>query len=132
MFGNRDYGNAYRLTQQIVESGIDALFCETDLIAYGVLQGLYEAKVAVPDRLAVLGFDNTKFVNYESQVHLSTIGQPLDAMAEYTAKAIVNKIERNQDYAKLDIENPIIRINTAFKGCSSLEKISVLPRIYHN
>uniref|UniRef100_UPI00321A3901 hypothetical protein n=1 Tax=Blautia wexlerae TaxID=418240 RepID=UPI00321A3901 len=25
---------------------------------------------------------------------------------------------------KLDIENPIIRINTAFKGCSSLEKIS--------
>lgn len=35
-------------------------------------------------------------------------------------------------YLKLDIENPIIRINTAFKGCSSLEKISVLPRIYHN
>ena len=33
---------------------------------------------------------------------------------------------------KLDIENPINRINTAFKGCSSLEKISVLPRIYHN
>lgn len=36
------------------------------------------------------------------------------------------------DLTKLDIENPIIRINTAFKGCSSLEKISVLPRIYHN
>lgn len=36
------------------------------------------------------------------------------------------------DLYKLDIENPIIRINTAFKGCSSLEKISVLPRIYHN
>ena len=35
-------------------------------------------------------------------------------------------------FQKLDIENPIIRINTAFKGCSSLEKISVLPRIYHN
>lgn len=38
----------------------------------------------------------------------------------------------NEIYDKLDIENPIIRINTAFKGCSSLEKISVLPRIYHN
>lgn len=37
-----------------------------------------------------------------------------------------------QGLYKLDIENPIIRINTAFKGCSSLEKISVLPRIYHN
>ena len=39
---------------------------------------------------------------------------------------------RYRGYPKLDIENPIIRINTAFKGCSSLEKISVLPRIYHN
>lgn len=41
-----------------------------------------------------------------------------------------NKSEKCSE--KLDIENPIIRINTAFKGCSSLEKISVLPRIYHN
>lgn len=40
--------------------------------------------------------------------------------------------EKVEDSDKLDIENPIIRINTAFKGCSSLEKISVLPRIYHN
>lgn len=40
--------------------------------------------------------------------------------------------ESLQFLSKLDIENPIIRINTAFKGCSSLEKISVLPRIYHN
>lgn len=40
--------------------------------------------------------------------------------------------ENDWYYNKLDIENPIIRINTAFKGCSSLEKISVLPRIYHN
>lgn len=43
-----------------------------------------------------------------------------------------NKYENINNYYKLDIENPIIRINTAFKGCSSLEKISVLPRIYHN
>ena len=50
---------------------------------------------------------------------------------------IIDKIQEMIENAfrfltKLDIENPIIRINTAFKGCSSLEKISVLPRIYHN
>ena len=45
---------------------------------------------------------------------------------------IQEKLIRYKIYVKLDIENPIIRINTAFKGCSSLEKISVLPRIYHN
>lgn len=53
------------------------------------------------------------------------------------AHIIADKIREEHEkdwkiYIKLDIENPIIRINTAFKGCSSLEKISVLPRIYHN
>lgn len=50
-------------------------------------------------------------------------------------KQYINNSQNDKDIRfnrKLDIENPIIRINTAFKGCSSLEKISVLPRIYHN
>ena len=33
---------------------------------------------------------------------------------------------------KLDIKNPIIRINTAFKDCSSTKKTIILPRIYHD
>ena len=35
-------------------------------------------------------------------------------------------------YHKLDIKNPIIRINTGFKGYSSTKKVTILPRIYHN
>lgn len=50
---------------------------------------------------------------------------------KYTEKFVICPFRMKSLY-KLDIENPIIRINTAFKGCSSLEKISVLPRIYHN
>ena len=50
-----------------------------------------------------------------------------------TDKEVNKAVEKKlSNLYKLDIENPIIRINTAFKGCSSLEKISVLPRIYHN
>ena len=36
------------------------------------------------------------------------------------------------DSYKLDIKNPIIRINTGFKGYSSTKKVTILPRIYHN
>lgn len=52
-------------------------------------------------------------------------------ICKYCGTAFITEKAIN-NYNKLDIENPIIRINTAFKGCSSLEKISVLPRIYHN
>ena len=66
----------------------------------------------------------------------ATHGAPSDLNAhphfnkDHSIVVVHNGIIEN--YTKLDIENPIIRINTAFKGCSSLEKISVLPRIYHN
>lgn len=53
-------------------------------------------------------------------------------LRKFSVDANVSSGLLDKGYHKLDIENPIIRINTAFKGCSSLEKISVLPRIYHN
>ena len=40
--------------------------------------------------------------------------------------------DEHNDYIKLDIKNPIIRINTGFKGYSSTKKVTILPRIYHN
>lgn len=62
---------------------------------------------------------------------IKSTDQPvLDFFPEYKIKRGEKTIQKVT--IKLDIENPIIRINTAFKGCSSLEKISVLPRIYHN
>ena len=33
---------------------------------------------------------------------------------------------------KLDIKNPIIRINTVLKDYSSTKKVTILPRIYHD
>ena len=71
----------------------------------------------------------------EAKNYFETRGYNIESKQEkyeltITAKEVSSTDERFT--MKLDIENPIIRINTAFKGCSSLEKISVLPRIYHN
>lgn len=63
---------------------------------------------------------------------ITRISSNLQLKDDYISSIIRRSNYYYKDYYKLDIENPIIRINTAFKGCSSLEKISVLPRIYHN
>lgn len=65
---------------------------------------------------------------------INTIAISFSTQREYlnTPLLLIPRKPTLNNYIKLDIENPIIRINTAFKGCSSLEKISVLPRIYHN
>lgn len=47
----------------------------------------------------------------------------------------IEKVDKRFYYTiwfKLDIKNPIIRINTGFKGYSSTKKVTILPRIYHN
>lgn len=64
--------------------------------------------------------------------YLLSAGNPRMIKADNISTLDEDILRVLQNYNKLDIENPIIRINTAFKGCSSLEKISVLPRIYHN
>lgn len=46
-----------------------------------------------------------------------------DVTERFTTGKMECKKEKTHVYIKLDIENPIIRINTAFKGCSSLEKM---------
>ena len=46
--------------------------------------------------------------------------------ADYIILNFIKNIEKN------NIENPIIRINTEFKDYSSIRKITILPRIYHD
>ena len=70
----------------------------------------------------------TNVADYCLKNHVAAMGWSLRELTQAERSGIHTFL----DYCKLDIENPIIRINTAFKGCSSLEKISVLPRIYHN
>ncbi|MDO4283763.1 MAG: LacI family DNA-binding transcriptional regulator [Eubacteriales bacterium] len=99
-YGTRAYSEAYQMTDEVIRSEIDALFCETDLMAYAVMQGLNEKRIPVPEKIAVLGFDNTKFTNYEVQTRLSTIGQPLEEMAAYIVESLINKIEKDLPYEK--------------------------------
>ena len=105
------------------------------------LDALHSETPHVGQKVVILGGG---LIGSESAVYLSSLGKDVSIVEmreDYAIDAprmhklgITTNLKKNhvKIYLKLDIENPIIRINTAFKGCSSLEKISVLPRIYHN
>jgi DNA-binding LacI/PurR family transcriptional regulator len=40
-----------------------------------------------------MGFDNIKFNNFESFIHLTTVNQPLYAMGRYIAESLIKQIE---------------------------------------
>lgn len=51
------------------------VFCANDLLALGLLQGLSQAGVSVPDDLAVIGYDDIEFAR-AATVPLSSVSQP--------------------------------------------------------
>lgn len=89
---SRDFKKAYATAKDVIDSGIDALFCETDLMAYGVIEGITDMGYKVPDRVAIIGFDGFKFSNYETMIKLTTILQPLTEMADYVCEQLIAQI----------------------------------------
>lgn len=100
-YGGESYQVAGALAGQIYDSGVDALFCETDIMAYGVISALFENDIKVPEQIAVLGFDDIKFKNFETMIHLSTVSQPVDKMAARMVSALIDRIENGIDYEKI-------------------------------
>ena len=52
-----------------------AILCANDLTAFGVLHCAFDCKIAVPDELSVIGFDDISFSQY-TQPALTTISVP--------------------------------------------------------
>lgn len=84
-----------RGAREMVESGLDfdGVFCVTDTVAMGVLRGLADVGVRVPEQVKVIGFDNVE----ESEFlipSLSTIDPDHDMMARRAVDLLAGRIEQ--------------------------------------
>jgi len=87
--------------REMTESGLDfdGVFCITDSLAMGVLRGLADAGIRVPDQVKVIGFDNVS----ESEFFipsLSTVDPDHDGMAERAVDLLIRRIEQTEPRAR--------------------------------
>ncbi len=82
-----------RRAREMAESGLDfdGVFCVTDTVAMGVLRGLADAGVRVPEQVKVIGFDNVEGGEFLVP-SLSTIDPDRDAMAERAVALLARRI----------------------------------------
>ena len=78
----------------------DALFCFSDLVAWGALKKCYDLSISVPGEIKIIGFDNISISQYMSP-SLSTISQNMKEMARHAAGMLIQIIsgkrpERNE------------------------------------
>lgn len=93
---NDSYAAGHRHAKIITcSSGISATVCEDDEFAIGLMSGLRDVGLSVPDDFSVIGFDDLPFAAF-TEPKLTTIGVEFEKRAEKAAKLLVSVIESNE------------------------------------
>jgi LacI family transcriptional regulator len=85
----------YEAAGRILESNptVDAIFCGSDIIARGVLDGLRERRRTVPDDVAVVGFDNWEIIATQARPPLTTVDMNLHDLGREAAQRLLAMME---------------------------------------
>ncbi len=91
-----------------------AIFAANDPIAFGVLTEARRRGIAIPQDLSVVGFDGSHLAE-ESVPRLTTVNQPLDAIARAALDSLLRQVEGVPSTAKRTelATNLIVRDSTA-------------------
>ena len=72
---------------------VDAILCGSDQIARGALDALRERGLAVPQAIAVMGFDNWEVLVTGSRPQLTSVDMDLEALGRMAAQSLFAAID---------------------------------------
>ena len=70
----------------------DAVFCGNDMMAMGAMQAIAAAGLAVPEDIAVIGFDGLEAGEYMTPP-LSTVFQPIEDIGRIAVRLLIDRIK---------------------------------------
>ncbi|MFN2539843.1 MAG: LacI family DNA-binding transcriptional regulator [Mycobacteriales bacterium] len=89
----------YRAASGVIADGPpDGIFCANDVVALGVLRGLLEAGLSVPDDVALIGYDDIEFAA-TAAVPLSSVRQPAVQIGRTAAALLLEEIAEPEPHA---------------------------------
>ncbi|HEY8424955.1 MAG TPA: LacI family DNA-binding transcriptional regulator [Limnochordales bacterium] len=88
-----------------------AIFCSNDLMALGAMTALHERGIAVPERVAVMGYDDLYFAA-TSVPPLTTVRQPIAEMGAIAFR-MVTRLARGE---RLDTERVLLETELVVRG----------------
>lgn len=91
--GTVDYESGVLIARQIVEKKlpVSAIVATADVFAIGVMKGLYDAGVRVPEDISVMGFDDLDIAAYLSP-GLTTVKQHISLKGERAVELLVQNM----------------------------------------
>lgn len=71
------------------------IFTINDIVALTVLHKLKEMDLKIPEKAALVGFDNT-FISKEVEPAISSVAQPLEEIGKQAVEILIDKINNNE------------------------------------
>ncbi|MEK3884029.1 LacI family DNA-binding transcriptional regulator [Paenibacillus sp. PL2-23] len=93
--GEVSLNSGYKMAETLMKQGPTAIFVADNVMAMGVMSYLQEKKIAVPDQIAVVAYDEFQWTRITSPP-LSVIEQPSFELGVKAAKVMLERID-NED-----------------------------------
>lgn len=110
---------AANIEKALKTTSIDAVFCFCDIAALWSMEKLLELDIAIPDDIAVAGYDGTDF-SAMARIPLTTITQPNIEIGRQAAATLLERITNQNSTAPKKIIFPpklLIRDSTSSPAC---------------
>ena len=82
-----NFEDGFRIGSELIEKHYDAVFFDTDRMAFGFLKYCWENRIRIPQDIAVIGFDDEYWDAY-SCPSLSTVARPTEEMTAAISELI--------------------------------------------
>lgn len=87
-----DFEQAEKATQELLNAGVTAIFCASDVMAYGVMKALRDLNRRVPDEISVVGMDDLEMSGWLNPA-LTTVRYDIRSMAEAATLYAIKRIQ---------------------------------------
>jgi LacI family transcriptional regulator len=105
LYGDRTFQSGYDLVMNhtaLFES-ISAVCVHTDVMALGIMEGLRQKQIRVPEDIALVGYDDVELCTY-FHPHLTTVHQPREELAVLACERLLQLIESKRTRRGKDIK----------------------------
>ncbi|MFZ5753132.1 MAG: LacI family DNA-binding transcriptional regulator [Bacillota bacterium] len=105
--GDYKRSGGYRAMEKLLREGVEftAVFASNDLMAVGVMEMLREKGIAIPEQVAVVGFDNI-YLSTVVAPRLTTISQPTYQMGAQAAQMLLTCLQGRELDEKQKVFSP--------------------------
>jgi LacI family transcriptional regulator len=116
--GNFSEESGYAVVSRILSMKPEptAIFASNDSMAIGAIKALYDRGIAIPDDIALVGFDDIPIVRYMKPA-LTTVNVPIHEMGKLAVEKLIQAVEGKNNHNKERIVFPTKLVIRESCGC---------------